>query len=52
MGDYPEKYCNCCFKVGDKYLRQIEVEQEKFDMLIEDLEQEWRDEAMKIIKKE
>ena len=50
MGDYPEKYCNSCFKVGDKYLRQIEVEQEKFDMLIEELEHKWRDDAIKSIK--
>lgn len=50
MGDYPENYCSHCFKVGYKYLGQIEVEQEKFDRIVEELEQRWKDEAIKNIK--
>lgn len=48
--DYPEKYCDSCFKAGEKYLRQIKVEQEKFDILIEELEQKWKDDAIRSIK--
>ena len=50
MGDYPEKYCYNCFKVGDKYLRQISIEEEKCETIVEKLEQEWRDEALESIK--
>lgn len=32
--------------MGQKYLDRISVEQEKFDAIVEDLEQEWRDEAV------
>ena len=51
-GDYPEKYCSKCFDVGQKYLEKIVAEQEKFDALIEDLEQDWRDEAVALWKAE
>lgn len=50
MGDYPVKFCNQCFDVGQKYLRRINAEQEKFDVLIEEIEQEWKDEAIKAVK--
>lgn len=50
MGDYPEKYCDSCFNIGRKYLDRISTEQEKFDVLIEEIEQEWRDEAIKVVK--
>lgn len=50
MGDYQEKYCDSCFNIGRKYLDRISAEQEKFDVLIEEIEQEWRDEAIKVVK--
>lgn len=50
MGDYPDKFCSQCLDVGQKYLDRISVEQEKFDAIVEDLEQEWRDEAIKVVK--
>lgn len=50
MGDYPSVYCDHCFQIGQKYLDRISIEQEKFDALIEELEQEWRDEAIKVVK--
>lgn len=50
MGDYPEKFCDQCFNIGRKYLDRFSVEQEKFDTLIEEIEQEWRDEAIKAVK--
>jgi len=49
-GDYPEKYCVPCFQIGQKYLDQISSEEEKYDVIVENLEQEWRDEAIKAIK--
>jgi hypothetical protein len=49
-GDYPEKYCDSCFNIGKKYLDQISIEEEKYDVIIENLEQEWRDEAIKAVK--
>lgn len=49
--EYPRRYCNHCFSVGHKYLGIISREQEKFDVLVEGLEQEWRDEAIGLIKK-
>ena len=51
MGDYPEKYCESCFNIGQKYLGQISAEEEKCDVIVENLEQEWRDEATKVLKK-
>ena len=51
MGDYPEKYCESCFQIGQKYLDQISSEEEKCDAIVENLEQEWRDEAIKVVKK-
>ena len=48
--DHPDKYCSGCFDVGQKYLEKIAAEQEKFDDNIEELEQEWRDEAIKLLK--
>lgn len=50
IGDYPSRYCRDCFNVGGKYLDQISIEQEKFDVTVENLEKEWRDEAIKSIK--
>jgi len=50
IGDYPEKFCIDCFNVGKKYLDLICIEQEKFDVLVENLEQEWRGEAIKMSK--
>lgn len=50
IGDYPSLYCIHCFEIGKKYLDRISVEQEKFDALIEEIEQEWRDEAIKVVK--
>ena len=49
-GDYPEKYCVICFNVGQKYLEKIMAEQEKFDATIEELEQDWKDEAIALLK--
>lgn len=51
MGDYPDKYCEPCFKIGQKYLDQISAEEDKYDKIVENLEQEWRDEAIEIVKK-
>lgn len=50
MGDYPTKYCISCFKVGEKYLEQTRIENEKFDNIVEELEQKWRDDAIKAVK--
>lgn len=50
IGDYSDKYCGQCFHIGQIYLDRIIIEQEKFDDLIEKLEQEWRDEAIKAVK--
>ena len=50
IGDYPEKFCINCFQIGQKYIDQINIEQEKFDALIERLEQEWRDDAIKALE--
>ena len=52
-GDYPTKYCGDCFNVGKKYLKQIENEENKHNIIIEKLENNWIDEAIqysKIIK--
>lgn len=46
--DYPEKYCTSCFKIGEKYIERMNEEQEKFDIIMEEIEQEWRDEAIKV----
>lgn len=48
-GDYSEKYCDICFNIGGKYLEQMSKEEEKYDAIIENLEQEWRDEAIKAV---
>ncbi len=48
--DYPEKYCNSCFNIGQKYFHLINIEQERFDALIEKIEQEWKDEAIRLTK--
>lgn len=50
-GNYPEKYCLSCFNIGKKYIDRMNKEQEKFDTLIEEIEQEWRDESIRSIKK-
>ncbi len=51
MGDYPTLYCINCFNIGEKYLEQIYIEEEKFDSVIEKLEQEWKEEALNSIMK-
>lgn len=51
MGDYPSKYCDSCFKVGEKYLEQISVEEEKHETVVATIEQTWRDEALKAANK-
>lgn len=50
IGDYPEKYCHSCFDIGKKYLDQISMQQEKFDVIVEELENKWRDEAIRSLK--
>lgn len=50
MGDYPDRYCVSCFNIGHKYLKQISIEQEKFDALVERFEKEWKDDAIKSIR--
>lgn len=50
MGDYLEKYCELCFNIGQKYLDQISIEEEKCDAIVKNLKQGWRDEAVKAIK--
>lgn len=50
MGDYPSKYCNECFDIGEKYLERISVEEEKHETVIATIEEEWRDEAIKAVK--
>ena len=49
-GDLQKKYCLSCFKIGEKYVERMNDEQDKFDILIEEIEQEWIDEAMKMAK--
>lgn len=50
IGDYPSKYCSECFAIGEKYLEQIKVEEEKHETAIATIEEEWRDEALKAVK--
>lgn len=50
-GDYPEKYCVNCFQIGQKYLDKISAEEEKCEVIVENIEQEWKDEAISAIKK-
>jgi hypothetical protein len=52
IGDYPSIYCDHCFQIGQKYLDRISTEEEKCDAMIEGLEQEWRYEAMEVVKKD
>lgn len=47
MGDYPSMYCNDCFAIGEKYIDRINAEEEKHSTVIEKIEQEWKDEALK-----
>lgn len=48
-GDHPEKYCKQCFDIGKEYFDRMENEREKFDVLIEEIEQEWRDKAIELV---
>lgn len=50
IGDYSARFCIACFNIGKKYLQQIEMEQEKFDKLVEVVEEEWKNEAIESIK--
>lgn len=50
MGDYPSRYCDSCFKIGEKYLEQTNIEEEKHSAILEKIEQEWKDEAIKVVK--
>lgn len=49
-GDHPEKYCASCFNTGEKYFKRMEDERGKFDIIMEDIEQEWKDEAIEVAK--
>ena len=51
IGDYPTKYCLSCFEVGEKYLDQIVNEEKRLDKIVEELEQKWKDEAIKQLNK-
>jgi hypothetical protein len=44
--EYQEKYCTSCFNIGKEYFDKMEEEKEKFDVLMEDIEQEWKDKAI------
>ncbi len=46
-GDCPDKYCLDCFKIGEKYIDRMNEEEKRHDSVIEEIDQEWRDEAMK-----
>lgn len=52
IGDYPSIYCVNCFQIGQKYLDQISIEQERFDSIIEKIERMWKDEAISTVKKD
>lgn len=46
MGDSTDKYCESCFNIGKEYFKRMEEEQEKFDTLMEKIEQEWKNKAI------
>lgn len=50
IGDYSEKFCADCFQIGKPYLEKMSVEEEKFGAIIKEIEQDWRDEAIKKLK--
>ncbi len=49
-GDYPTKYCDVCFNIGKKYLKQMDLERDKYDIIIEKLENDWKNEAVEFLK--
>lgn len=46
MGDHLDTYCKSCFNIGKEYFDRMEEEREKFDILMEEIEQEWKDKAI------
>ena len=48
--DYPDIYCKSCWKIGEPFRKQIEIEEEKHDKLEEQLYADWKIVALKRIK--
>ena len=51
IGDYPARYCPDCFNIGKKYLAKIAAEEEKHEAVIEEIEKNWKDEALMLLHK-
>lgn len=44
--DYRDMYCESCFNIGEEYFRRMEEERKKFDIVIEEIEKEWKEKAI------
>jgi len=44
-GDYPQKFCQRCWKVGEKYRKYINEEMDRCDETITQLEKDWYNQA-------
>lgn len=43
--DYPDRYCPECWEWGKHYLKLLEIEQQRHDDKVEDLEKRWFNKA-------
>ncbi len=49
-GDYPPSYCDSCWKVGERWRKQIADQRAKFEAFEEDCEQRWKIQAMDAVR--
>ena len=45
MGDYPDRYCQKCWDIGEPYRKKIEDLENEFDIKIDELETYWKDQC-------